>query len=187
MNCRFKRPPGAIIMPKTKAQKITKVADLTQKLGRARSVVFADYQGLTMNQLSDLRNKLREAGAEFEVTKNSLLKLALPTTNYQLPTELEGPTATLFAYEDEIAPLKILVKALKDTQKGSLKAGLLNKDILDAVTLTRLANLPTKLELQAKVVGSLSSPLYGLVNVLQENLRNLVFALNQIKMQREVN
>lgn len=175
-------------MPKTKAQKIEKVADLTQKLGRAKSVVFADYQGLTMNQLSDLRNKLRDNGAEFEITKNTLIKLALPTTNYKLPTDLEGPTATLFSYEDEIAPIKILVKALKDAQKGAVKLGLLNNDILDALAITRLANLPTKLELQAKLVGSLSSPLYGMVNVLQGNLRNLVYALSAVmdKKQREV-
>ncbi|MDO8638162.1 MAG: 50S ribosomal protein L10 [Candidatus Daviesbacteria bacterium] len=175
-------------MPKTKAQKIAKVADLTQKLGKAKSVVFADYQGLTMNQLSDLRNKLRDAGAEFEVTKNSLLNIALPASSLQVPaSSLEGPTATLFSYEDEIAPIKILVKAFKDAQKGSVKAGLLNNDILDALSITRLANLPTKLELQTKMVGSLSSPLYGLVNVLQGNLRGLVQALNQVKMQREVN
>ena len=172
---------GAIFMPKTKAQKIEKVADLTQKLGRAKSVVFADYQGLTMNQLSDLRNKLRDIGAELEVTKNTLIKLSLPA-NYQLPaTALEGPTATLFSYEDEIAPIKILVKAFKDAQKGSVKSGLLNNDILDASVINRLANLPTKLELQAKLVGSLSSPLYGLVNVL---LRNLVYVLNQIKQKK---
>lgn len=174
-------------MPKTKAQKIAKVADLTLKLGKAKSVVFADYQGLTMNQLSDLRNKLRDAGAEFEVTKNTLIKLALPTTNYQLPTDLEGPTATLFSYEDEIAPIKILVKAFKDAQKGAVKAGLLDMNVLDAMSVTRLAGLPTKLELRAKIVGSLSSPLYGIVNVLQGNLRGLVCALNQYKLQREVN
>lgn len=175
-------------MPKTKAQKIAKVTDLTQKLGRAHSVVFADYQGLTMNQLSDLRNKLRDAGAEFEITKNTLLNIALPASSFELPaSSLTGPTATLFAYEDEIAPIKILVKALKDAQKGAVKLGLLNNDILDALAITRLANLPAKLELQAKLVGSIYSPLYGMVNVLQGNLRNLVYALNQIKMQREVN
>ncbi|MDO8570749.1 MAG: 50S ribosomal protein L10 [Candidatus Daviesbacteria bacterium] len=175
-------------MPKTKAQKIEKVADLTLKLGKAKSVVFADYQGLTMNQLSDLRNKLRDAGAEFEVTKNTLLGITIENLKLKIENSqfLEGPTATLFSYEDEIAPIKILVKAFKDAQKGAVKLGLLDMNVLDAVTVTRLANLPTKLELQAKLVGSISSPLYGIVNVLQGNLRGLVCALNQYKMQREV-
>ncbi|EKD64975.1 MAG: hypothetical protein ACD_50C00229G0001 [uncultured bacterium] len=131
-----------------------------------------------MKQLSDLRDKLREVNGEFTITKNTLLERALPSTN------LEGPTATLFAYDDEISPIKILVKALKDVALGKVKSGIMGKDILDEAIILQLATLPTKNELRAKTVGVLITPLQGMVGVLQGNLRNLVYALNQIKLQR---
>ena len=165
-------------MAKTRQQKKEQVAKLTEKLGRAKAVVFADYKGLNMKQLSDLRDKLREVNGEFTITKNTLLERALPSTN------LEGPTATLFAYDDEISPIKILVKALKDVALGKVKSGIMGKDILDEAIILQLATLPTKNELRAKTVGVLITPLQGMVGVLQGNLRNLVYALNQIKLQR---
>lgn len=181
-------------MPKTRTQKEETVADLTDKLKRAKSVVFADYQqagtsgskGLSMSQLSDLRSKLREQYAEFSVTKNTLLKLALDTSSLQPLTSnlLNGPTATLFSYEDEVSPIKILVKALKDAGLGSIKAGLLDGILMDSIQINRLAALPSKDELRAKVVGSLGAPLYGIVGVLQGNLRNLVYALDQIRTMK---
>ena len=172
-------------MAKTKDQKQKLVENVADKLNKSKSVVFADFQGLKMSQLSNLRKSLREADAEFNVTKNTLLGISLKQAGLPQPDEIqEGQTATLFAYGDEIAPIKLLVKALKDAQTGKIKAGILNDDILDSFTIIRLANLPTKLELQAKVVGSLAAPLSGMVGVLQANLRNLVYALDQIRFSR---
>src|SRR3989338_10086583 len=109
-------------MPKTKQQKIEAVTKLEEQLGRAKALVFADYKGLTMSQLSDLRNKLREQNAQLAITKNTILERALPSTNYQLPTtNFNGPTATLFAYDDAVSPIKILVKAFKDMGFGKFK------------------------------------------------------------------
>ncbi len=173
-------------MPKTRAQKEDAVVKLTDKLSKAKSVVFANYQGMTMKQLSDLRKILREQGAEFSVTKNNLLKLGLK--NSQLPTlnsELfTGPIATLFSFEDELSPLKSLAKAFKDNQIGTVKAGIMEGEVLSEQQVLKLASLPTKQELRAKVVGSLGAPLYGIVSVLQANLRNLVYALEQIRVQK---
>ncbi len=171
-------------MPKTKQQKQDTVAILTDKVSEAKSVVFTDYKGLNMSQLSELRQKLAESGAEFTITKNSLLKFALQKAKLQGLDDkiLEGPTATLFAFDDEINPIKILTKSLKDYQIGSIKAGLLNGEVLDSYKVNKLAQLPTKDELRAKVVGSLGSPLYGIVGVLQANIRNLVYALEQVRI-----
>jgi large subunit ribosomal protein L10 len=167
---------------KTRAQKEETVQVLTDKLSKAKSVVFADYQGLTMNQLSDLRNKLRDQSAEFSVTKNTLLKRSLPSTSDQIPDDIfNGPIATLFSYEDEISPIKTLVKALKDAGIGKVKAGLLGPDYLDEYKVISLSNLPTKDELRGKTVGVLVAPLQGIVGVLQGNLRNLVYALSEIQ------
>jgi len=166
-------------MPKTRQQKENTVSELTEKLGRAKSVVFTDYQGLTMSQLSELRRTLRDQKAEFTITKNNLLKLAGKGLD-----ELEGPTATLFAYDDEISPIKTLVKALKDTQVGKIKSGILGGEILDSFKVSQLAALPSKDELRGKTVGVLAAPLSGILSVLQGNLRNLVYALDQVRLQK---
>lgn len=172
-------------MPKTKDQKHQLVSDFAEKLGRSKSVVFTDYKGLTMASLSNLRNKLKDQEAEFTVTKNTLLDLALKQAGLPTPSEVKaGPTATLFSYEDEILPIKTLAKALKDAQKGEIKAGILDGELFDSFSMIRLSNLSSKLELQAQVVGMLNSPIQGIVSVLQGNLRNLVYALDQIRTQR---
>ncbi len=172
-------------MPKTKQQKIDAVASLTDKLIRAKSVVFADYKGLNMKSLSDIRNQARDQGAQFLVTKNNLLKLALSNSKLSISDDLlNGPTATLLSYEDEISPIKILAKTLKDTSIGKVKGGLFNGEFMDEFSILRLASLPSKDELRSKVVGILAAPLQGIVGVLQGNLRNLVYTLDQIRISR---
>lgn len=172
-------------MPKTKTQKQDIVADLTEKFSRVNSVVFTDYQGLTMSQLSDVRNQLAENSAELTVTKNNLLKIALDQTNNSINDQvLTGPVATLFAFGDEITPIKILTKSIKDFGVGKVKGGLLNGEYLDEYKINKLAQLPSKDELRAKLVGGLGAPLYGMVGVLQANLRNLVYALEQIRQSK---
>ncbi len=165
-------------MPKTRVQKIDAVIKLKEKLERAKALVFADYKGLNMSQLSTLRDQLTEQNAQFIITKNSILKRALPEV------EMEGPTATLFAYDDQITPIKILVKALKDAAIGSVKSGFLDGEALDSATIIQLSTLPSRNELREKVVGVLVSPLSGIVTVLNANLRGLVYALDQIKKSK---
>ncbi len=170
---------------KTRAQKEETVLKLTEKLSRAKSVVFADYKGLTMSQLSDLRSKLSESGAEFSITKNTLVSRSLPSSSDQVPAAIfEGPTATLMAYDDEITPIKMLVKALKDAGIGKVKAGLLGDEYLDEYRVISLSQLPSKDELRGKTVGVLVAPLQGILSVLQGNLRNLVYALSEIQKSK---
>ncbi len=173
-------------MPKTRVQKQENVKEIADKLSRAKSVVFADYRGLTTSQLITLRKALREQNAEFSVTKNNLLKLALGDKKAAISDEavLEGPVATLFAYDDEISPIKTLVKGLKDLQIGKIKGGFLGDEYLVDLKINSLANLPSKAELQGKVVGVLAAPLQGMVSVLQGNLRNLVYALDQVRISK---
>lgn len=173
-------------MAKTRAQKEQTVTTYTDKLQRAKSVVLTDYQGLTMSQLSDLRNKLSDTDAEFTITKNTLLDLSLKQADLpETPAEaITGPTATLFSYGDEVSAIKVLVKALKDAQIGKIKGGFLGSQFFDSFTITKLSTLPGKQELRAQVVGTIAAPLSGMVNVLQANLRNFVYALDQIRQQR---
>jgi len=169
-------------MAKTRQQKEEITANLQEKLSKAKALIFADYKGMSMKQLSELRNLLRNQQAEFIITKNALLeRAALNTTYHLLPTTYQGPTATLFAYDDQITPIKILVKALKDAAIGKVKAGFLGAEVLDENKILTLASLPTKDELKGQVVGVLVAPLQGMVSVLQGNLRNLVYALSEIQ------
>lgn len=172
-------------MPKTRQQKEESVLKLQEKVKLAKALVFADYKGLTMKQLSGLRHQLREAKGEFAITKNALLQRALPPTTYNLqPTTLTGPTATLFAYDDEVTPIKMLVKTLKDASLGKIKSGFLGHDYLDESKIQYLASLPGRDELRGRTVGVLAALLQGIVSVLSGNLRNLVYALSGIQKMK---
>lgn len=172
-------------MPKTKVQKQEIVKDLTERVGKSKSIVFADYKGMTMSQLSALRLQLSDLSAQFSVTKNNLLKIALKENGLAVDDAVfEGPVATLFSYGDEIAGIKALTKAIKDNGIGKTKAGFLNGEYLTDAEVNELAHLPSKDELRAKVVGSLGAPLYGIVNVLQANIRNLVYTVEAIRKSK---
>lgn len=172
-------------MPKTRLQKQDSVTKLQDKLSRAKALVFADYKGLKMSQLSDLRKKLREQQAEFSITKNTLLELALQNSNVKTQMlKLEGPVATLFAYDDEISPIKTLVKTFQDLTLGKVKSGFLGTEELTEQKIIQLSALPAKDELRGKTIGVLAAPLQGMLSVLNGNLRNLVYALNQIRISK---
>ncbi len=172
-------------MPKTRIQKEETVNELTTKLATAKSVVMANFQGLTMAQLSELRQKLEDVSAELAVTKNNLIKISLKESGHEVDdVMLFGPTATLINNDDEIAGIKVLTKHFKDWQVGSIKGGYLAKSLMSADQINKLANLPTKDQLRGQVVGALGAPLYGIVGVLQANIRNLVSCLDQIRISK---
>ena len=148
---------------------------LKTKLKDAKSIVFADASGLSVNLQRELRQKVKLAGGELIVVKNTLLQLALGAGEL-----LPGPTITLLAYEDEIAPIKALAELARTHELPKIKAGFLAKEPLTKDQVETLANLPTKIELIAKVIGSLQSPLSGLVNVLGGNIRKLVYVLREV-------
>lgn len=166
-------------------QNLTSVKNLQQKLALAKSVVLADYKGLTVNQQRKLRNKVKAVNGELIVAKNSLLKIALTEEKFKLTADFEtllaGPTITLLAYEDEIAPIKALAEFTKEFELPKVKLGFLTKEPLTSAQVNQLAALPTRLELIAKTVGSLKSPLSGIVNVLAGNIRKLIYTLNALR------
>jgi len=172
-------------MPSQKNQDQVKI--LQEKLAKAKSIVLADYRGLPVNLQQDLRQKITQVNAELIVVKNTLLKIALKQEKFDLKPLLDsftGPTITLLAYEDEIAPIKALAEFAKDNNLPTIKAGFLNKDPLSKEKVEQLAQLPTKVELLTKTVGTIKAPLSGIVNVLSGNLKNLVYALKAIKTQK---
>lgn len=165
-------------------KKVQTVSELKEKLEKATLTVFTDYRGLNMTDLNNLRGELANLGSEYQITKNTLTQRALKEAGKSelVPDEvLIGPTAILFAYQDESTPTKAVLKVVKALGLPVLKSGILGNQAINAVQVETLGKLPSKEVLVAKVVGGMSSPLYGLVNVLAGNIRNLVYILNSIK------
>lgn len=174
--------------PQSRVKKEQTVEVLKNKLAKAKSVVLTDNSGLTVTQVDELKKKLRAVDAEMIVAKNTLLKIAAKSIGHEVPEEvLEGPTAALFAYSDEFSPLKELEAFTKTNEKPVVKAGFLGSTFISAERVISLAKLPSKEVLRGQVVGSLYSPLYGIVGVLNANLRNLVFALDQVIKGKKAN
>ncbi|MFH0864464.1 MAG: 50S ribosomal protein L10 [Candidatus Gottesmanbacteria bacterium] len=170
-----------------KQQKFATVEILKDKVSKAKSMVLTDYRGLTHKQLEEIKKAMKAIGAEFIITKNTLLKISLPTTNYQLPdTSLEGPTATLFSYKDEIAPLSALAKFIKNFGLIKIKTGILNNKILSNEEVLKIAALPSRDILMATVVARLKSPIYGLHYSLNYNLQKLALVLKAASEKKGV-
>lgn len=162
------------------------VVTLTDKVSRAKTIAFAKYHGLTVNQISALREKVHEAGGEVLVSKNSLMKRAVLLNNLEDPgAELTGPIATIFAYDDEVAPIRAVADNAKTSGLPSFVFGFFGTKRLDAAGLDALAKIPGRDVLQGKIVGTLAAPLYGIVNVLQANIRNLAIVVSEIAKQKQ--
>ena len=173
-------------MPKiTKEQKVKTVADLKEKLSRASGMVLANYHGLSVSQMQELKKSLKESDAEFVISKNTLISRAAKEAKKEIPSEqLEGPTAILFSFGDALASVKKLADFIKLYQLPDIKIGSLENRMLTRDEVLTLAKIPSKQELYVQVVSSLNFPIYGLVATLSGNLRNLVYVLNQVKNSR---
>jgi len=165
-------------------KKIENVKDLTDRIAKAKSLIFADYVGLKHKQLEDLRKKLRAVDAEFVVTKNKLLERALGEHAASVKTHLTQATATLFNYKDEVAGLKEMLKFFKAANIGKAKAGMLGAQVLTDKDVTKLSQLPGREILLARLAGQLNAPVQGLHRALSWNLNKLVWALSGIKEKK---
>ena len=154
------------------------VDNLSEKLKQAKSLIFADYSGLKVDQINKLRQEIKKVGGEFEVIKNTLLRKASENGEWKIENgKLEGPTVALWIYNDDISPLRVLDKFIKKNELPKLKFGFWDKEMIDAEKITQLANLPGLEELRAKLVGFLKSPLSRLTTNLNGNLLKLLFLL----------
>jgi len=172
-------------MSKNFELKKTVVAEIREKLGRAQSVVLIDYRGLTVEEVTDLRNQFRKAGVEYAVLKNSMLTLAARDLGIRgLEDYLKGPTAVAFGYQDPVAPAKIITEYLKKNKKISVKCGMVDRKVVDQAGVTALAELPPREVLIAKLMGSMNAPITGFVGVLSGVLRKFVYAVEAVRKQK---
>ena len=170
-------------MPKTRQKKEAVVKDYTEKLGQAKGLVFANFSGLKVKEIEALRKQCRQEKVDYLVAKKTLMKLAFkasPVKDLDLKT-FTSEVATIFGYDDEVAPARIVGQFSKEHEALKPIGGVLENKFIDQAMVMQLANLPSRHELLAKVVGSIQAPVSGFVRVLSGNLRRLVLALNAIK------
>jgi large subunit ribosomal protein L10 len=168
------------------AAKEAVVEELNQKFNQAKSLVMTDYIGLNVAEMTELREKLREAGVEYKVVKNTLATIAARDADLEeIIDYFSGPTAIAFGMDDVISPAKVLVKFADDHDVLEIKAGYLNGEIINIDKVKSLSKVPDRETLLAQTFAGMKAPINGLVNVLQGNIRNLVQVLNQVKENKE--
>lgn len=170
-------------MAKTKAQKVQILSDLSDKIKQAKSIVFAKFKGLGVKDNEALRKELRAVKSEYLVAKKTLIDLAFKDKKIKglEVDKLEGQIALVFGFDDEIAPAKIIDKFRKSSEeKIGFAGGILDNAFISETKMAELAKLPGRQELLAKIVGSINTPVSGLVNVFAGNLRGLVNVLKAV-------
>ena len=169
------------MISKDKKKQIIK--ELVDKLSRQKAIVFFDYTGLKVNQFQELRKKLREQGIDCQAVKKTLIDLALEKAGFKMEKikQMPGQVALILGYEDEIIPAKVLYQYAKNNENVKIMAGLIQGDYLEKQAIIELAQLPSKQELLAKLVGNISAPLRGLNYVLRANLIKLIYILKSLE------
>jgi large subunit ribosomal protein L10 len=169
-----------------KKEKETLVQELTEKIKNNQGIVVTEYQGLTVAEISELRAKLRPLKCEYKVVKNTLSKRALKSAGLEdFAVQFEGPTAIAIENGDPVNTAKVLIDFSKEHAKLKLKAGMLGNKVLTEKDIKALAALPSKEVLIGNLLRALQSPMSGLVNVLQGNIRNVVYVLEAVRKQKE--
>ena len=156
-------------------QKKQVVSEITDKLKQAQSVVLIEYRGLTVEKVTELRNKYREAGVDYKVYKNTLMKFAFDELGYnEIDAQLEGPNAVAIGYNDAVTAAKITNDFAKLNDSVVIKAGIAEGKVMTADEMKVLASIPPREALIAQLAG-----------VLQGNIRNLAYMLDQISKREE--
>lgn len=172
-----------------RTNKEKQVAQMHDKLKRAKAVFLADFRGMNVEKATTLRNELRAASVEYKVFKNTLLDLASKETEAVcLAPYLAGPTAVAISYDDPVGAAKVLSKFAKDPQGVfTLKAGVLSGKLLNVSQIQALADLPSREVLIAKMLGSMQAPATNFVGVLAALPGSLVRVLDAVRAQKEGN
>jgi len=170
-----------------KEQKAEQVELLSEKLKKAKVAVLTDYRGLTVSQIQELRGKLRSGDVEYRVVKNTLARRAAEAAGVPaLQSELEGPVAIAFGYDDLSLPSKLINEFVRSTRlKVDVKGGLVEGRVFSPEQVKQLADLPSRETLIAQLLGTLQSPVGQLVAIMQTPHQQLLGVLNAYKNKLE--
>ena len=145
------------------------VQEISERIQGAQSIVLVDHRGLTVEQDTQLRRELREAGVSYKVYKNTMMNFAFKGTEFEgLSQYLEGPSAMAVSTTDATAPARILAKFAKTADKLEIKAGVVEGTVYDAAGIAVIANIPSREELISKLLGSLQSPITNFARVMNQ-------------------
>lgn len=169
----------------TKAFKSEKIDAMKEKFEKAQVAVVTEYKGYSVDEITTLRRNLQKEGGDYMVTKNTLAKIAAKGTAYEAISDLcKGPIAIAFGFEDQVSPAKVVSKFIKDSKKGEILGAVLEGNMLSADEAKALANLPSKEELYAKMLGSINSPASGIVGSVNAVMASLTRAIAAVRDQK---
>ncbi len=167
-------------------EKVAAVSELKEKMNKARAIFLCHYRGLTVAEMNELRRKAKENDSQVMVVKNTLARRAALEAGVQdIEPLLKGPIALTFGYgEDGVETTKLVSKLQKEFKFFQIQGGVLQGNFISPEDVEKLAELPPKEVLLGKLTGSFQAPLYGLVNVLQGNIRKLAYVLEAVREQK---
>jgi large subunit ribosomal protein L10 len=172
-------------MPKTRAEKETKVEEIAERLGQAKGVYLADLSGMSVELLTNFRRLCRQNGIQLEVVKNTLIHRASENTAFEaIRPHLEGPTALMTTVEDVVAPAKLLDTFIRENKLPKVKAACLDGSLYDEAGVQVLAKLPSRDQLLSQLLSVLQAPLTQLAVVLSATTRNFANVLDQVAKQK---
>jgi large subunit ribosomal protein L10 len=169
-------------MALTKEQKKNIVKELNENIANQKAMVFVSVKGLKASELFDLRNQLKESDCLISVIKKTLLSIAFKENKIEIDEEsLAGQVALVFGFKDEITPAKISYQFSLKNENLEILGGFIENEFKTVEEIITLAKTPSKEELLARIIGSIKAPISGFANVLQGNIKGLVYVLTQIK------
>ena len=167
-------------LTKEKKQKIIK--DLKEKITKQKVIIFVDFKGLKVRDLFDLRKKLKKVDSQFLVAKKTLMGIVFKEKKMEIGSEkFEGQPAIIFGFQNEMSPLKAAFQFSQENKNLKILGGYFEGKFREAIDIITLAQLPSREELLARLIGGISAPISSFINVLQGNIKGLIYALSAIK------
>jgi len=169
-------------MALTKAQKQKALEDLKDKISRQKAMILVGISGVKVKDLTGLRRELKANQGELKVAKKNLIDIALKEKKIDFDKDkFKMEMGLAFGFEDEIMPARLVYQLSRKVENLKILGGFIENEFKDAEAIIKLAQLPSRIELLAKLTGSVASPISGLVNVLQGNIKGLLRVLAQVK------
>lgn len=166
----------------TKAFKKDKIESIKEKLEKAQVAIVTEYKGYSVDEITNLRRRLQKEDGDYTVTKNTLAKIAVKGTEFEVLVDtFKGPIALALGFKDQVSPAKIVSNFIKEVKKGEIIAAALDGKLLSANDAKALANLPSKEEIYAKMLGCVNSPASGIANATNSVITQLVRTMAAVR------
>lgn len=169
-----------------RTDKAAKLEELKDKFSRAQSVVLVDFSGINVEQITEVRAKLREKDVEYQVVKNTLARQAMEGTSVSVLEEhFSGPTGMAISYDDAAAPAKVLNDAAKDLEALTFKGAMVEGEAFGADAISDLAKMPSKDDIRATFVATLQAPLANFAGVINAPQRDFTWLMDALRRKKE--